>query len=604
MIRRLFLSFIPLVALVFSILGSAGAQAQLAMTFWGACSASGGSFSHVQAAAGVGLGPGLTTSWSSTLGAPVTSGNMVAGFVTFDTTNGTTIVSVTDDKSNSYLTPAGGFVNDPGHNQAIQAFYVANVRNAPSTVTVTFSNGTAWLRVYLDEFSGAAPSPLDKSNALFGTSTNATDGAASPTVTTGSANELVYGIYQSTNGATPSQTTGTGFTVGINGSSDANMTGITEYLVQSAPGPVTATFTPNSIISFEAGVLTFLPKQANCQSQAGGGGGGGGGGGSTGPLVANKQFWGTGGHNSTGSGQYGGTTVAQEAADMKTVYQNTPNTIPYRGDEPYGNYAADTTNFQTAGIIPYFVINANPNFGSFANQTAAYNAGYADASSAITTSPSVRLFEIGNEWTIYSPYANYSGDGSTAANWRAGTYYSVMLGYTAGAVAAIRDKQPTAQVIGGAYAGWIPIGLPIAMGTDLQNYNSTGRDLRWDFTVVHWYQDSCGGNGMGTNLANYDSGRNVYTQLKPIGKPIFVTEFGSAACSSSDTTAAGYVTAIMDNLLLHKAVTATEPGVAGGSFYQLYNADYNSWLFNAPGGSLTATATAVQSWITTHGNGN
>lgn len=334
---------------------------------------------------------------------------------------------------------------------------------------------------------------------------------------------------------------------------------------------------------------------------------------STGQVIAaGKQYWGVNGHNDTGSDGYGTSTNATKAADMKAAMGTTPNSIPYRGvPAGYGNYATDVNAMIAANIIPQVMVGAFPNFSGYANATAAYNGGYADMQSAINTAPAARLFEIGNEWTIFnggvSPaYDTFANDGSHAADWRGQQWYSRMLGYTAGAVAAMRDLCATCQVVGGAYAGWVPFGLPVAMGVDLQTYVPPGgstRDLRWDFTVVHWYQDtSCGGNNMGTDLSNFNGGMNLYTGLKPIGKPIMLTEFGSVACSASDATAAGFVTALMNNFLAHKATTATETGVAGGNFYQLYNADTGSWLLTAPGGSLTSEGTAYLNFLIAHGN--
>lgn len=329
-------------------------------------------------------------------------------------------------------------------------------------------------------------------------------------------------------------------------------------------------------------------------------------------IAAGKQYWGVNGHNDTGSDGYGTSTNATKIADMKTVMGTTANAIPYRGvPSGYGNYATDVNAMIAGNIIPQVMVGAYPVFASYANATAAYNGGYSDMQAAINGAPGARLFEVGNEWTIYgggvSPaYDTCANDCSHAADWRGQQWYPFMLGYTAGAVAAVRDLCATCQVIGGAYAGWIPFGLPLAMGTDLQTYVPPGgstRDLRWDFTVVHWYQDTaCGSNNMGVDLANFNGGMNLYTGLKPIGKPIMLTEFGSVACSSSDATAAGFVTSLMNNFLAHKATTGTETGVAGGNFYQLYNADTGSWLLNAPGGSVTSEGTAYQNFLIAHGN--
>lgn len=324
-----------------------------------------------------------------------------------------------------------------------------------------------------------------------------------------------------------------------------------------------------------------------------------------GPIQAGFMYWGSNGHRNQG-GIYSSTSLATQFTDLKNVYGAVANSIPYRGGfEPgYSTFNADIVASQSAGIIPQMVVGAFPNFGSFANQTAAFNAGVSDMTSAINAAPSCRFFEIGNEWTIFSPYDTHNNDGHLASDWSGQTAFPLMVGYTAGCVQTIRNLVPGGQVIGGAYAGWLPFGLPIAMAASLANYNGTGVDLRWDFTVVHWYDDfDSGGNHMGVDPSNFGGGFNLFTSFKAINRPTFASEFGSASTIAGEAGSGTKTVQIMTSFRNHRAVTATEPGCVGGNHYQLYHSDYDAYDFSSAG-VISGQGSAIRTFMQTNGNGS
>jgi hypothetical protein len=117
------------------------------------------------------------------------------------------------------------------------------------------------------------------------------------------------------------------------------------------------------------------------------------------------------------------------------------------------------------------------------------------------------------------------------------------------------------------------LGLPGAFAQTLPNYTHPGnnpRDLMWDFTVLHWYNDVGYGNHMGDPADYSGSHLNAYQLLYSGLKPVIVTEFGSSIKDSAaphnnnpanDSAAGTKLTEIM---------AATERGVVGAQIYQLY----------------------------------
>lgn len=341
------------------------------------------------------------------------------------------------------------------------------------------------------------------------------------------------------------------------------------------------------------------PRPANIVRSGGASSGGGTTRGETGrgPLEAGKIYWGADGHRDQG-GVYD-TALSQQIADLKNIFGTAPDTILYRAlgeGQSVARAEADARELRAAGIFPILVITAYPPFDLLSNEQAAYDWAYNTASNYAQGVPDGNIIEIGNEWTIYEDFGikSVSGDYTDPDTWRRGPYYRRMLGVIAGAVAAIRDTRPDAAVIGGATNGWTQIGLPIALGVDLKNYN--GRDLSWDYTVLHWYNDVNGYNHMG-DPSNYKGG-NVYAKYKFVDRPIAVTEFGSNGATIADGNS---ITQTMSYFFAHVQASGSEPGVSIGTIYQLYpNGGEGYQLYSSPG-NISAAGGVVKSWIAQHG---
>ncbi len=153
-------------------------------------------------------------------GAVVGSGNTVIGSFSIDSSGGGDIVSVTDDKGNTYTVVDN--VNDAANVQRFCSFVLGNIANGPSTITAG-STSKSFRTVTWEEISGVAAlsDPRDGHGGQLqtapGTSSN---GVTSGSVTTTVNGDLIWGATcNSSDGTVPS--VGSGFAAGTGDSDGA-----------------------------------------------------------------------------------------------------------------------------------------------------------------------------------------------------------------------------------------------------------------------------------------------------------------------------------------------------------------------------------------------
>lgn len=195
-------------------------------------------------------GATASTTIPVTLTSAVGSGHMLCVTVNWAGLVGESLVSVTDDKSNTYAL-VDSIVNA---NFCSANAYILNVTNAPQTITATISNSRAFGSIVVDEWSNVlASSALD--GHVSQTQTNAGTGAnaiTSGSITTTANGDLIYGYTVSVSGL--GATAGTGFTQRQGLSS----TFYTENLIQATAGSTAATFTASSATDiFNTFVMAF-----------------------------------------------------------------------------------------------------------------------------------------------------------------------------------------------------------------------------------------------------------------------------------------------------------------------------------------------------------
>jgi hypothetical protein len=253
-----------------------------------------------------------------------------------------------------------------------------------------------------------------------------------------------------------------------------------------------------------------------------------------------------------------------------------------------------------------------PDWNSFSSQSPAYNCAYDIARQSVQAAPNVAYWIIGNEWNWQEPIkSQYANKGLYASDWSGAASFPIYVGMAAGAIAGIRDHNPSAKIVGGANGGWTLIGFSVSLANALKNYN--GRNLLWDYTNVHWYNDAALGGppdavGNWGLPDNYDDGHySVYSLLASIGKPLYFDEFGSgdAGNPSGNGAAAGQkLVGLMNNFVTHSAGSSSSAGVVAGTIYQLYSDNSAYRLYDVSGSTTTISpqGQAVKNWIAQNGN--
>jgi hypothetical protein len=135
------------------------------------------SASFVQAVANAASGTGRSLSLSF-------PNNTVAGdliMVGFDFATSATVPSVTDSQVNSF-TQVGTQLTSPGGARSV-VFFAKNIKGGADTVTVNLTANSAYLEVYLSEYSGVdQTNPIDAQAGASGNAGAVSSGNATTTV--------------------------------------------------------------------------------------------------------------------------------------------------------------------------------------------------------------------------------------------------------------------------------------------------------------------------------------------------------------------------------------------------------------------------------------
>lgn len=349
----------------------------------------------------------------------------------------------------------------------------------------------------------------------------------------------------------------------------------------------------------------------------------------TATLAPGAILWGADGHRDKG-GPYTAVGICQQIADLHQVFGSTPNAIFYRAWDSVHDYnfnaSADILQFQAAGIIPLMgaVVDppSLPGGSILANPASTYADGYTWAydlaKSDAQAAPTNVYWFVGNEWdNLVCGSSPYPTDPTDPLAWRQEPLYQAYLGALAGAMQAIRDVIPSAQIISGANGGTTSIGLTIAFAQDLK-----AKNLKWDYTNLHWYNDYASTQSY---QAHYESPGDfhgagsfasqtydAYTMLFPAGSGLFVDEFGSSngaistISTENDAGAGAASVELMSELLARAMNTASERGIVAATFYQLYplldgtgKSGLDKYLFTVSGSTtaLSGQGSAVKGAI-------
>ncbi len=210
--------------------------------------------SKATAAEGIITSDTIAVAFDSAVG----SGNTVCGGVTYQHTLGN-VSSISDNQGNSYTvqraTNAGG-----SDTVALATFYRANITNAPTTITVTYSNLSMIYRaLVVGEMSGVATAPLDVETGQYQAAPGTgTDAVTSGGVTTTANGDFICGFAAVASAfRANSFTAGTGYTEREETAPTSGIDLAFETQVQSSAGSIAATFTQANSDNTLAALLTF-----------------------------------------------------------------------------------------------------------------------------------------------------------------------------------------------------------------------------------------------------------------------------------------------------------------------------------------------------------
>jgi hypothetical protein len=138
----------------------------------------------VQATAGT--APGAASSLSVSFPANTTAGDII--LVGFDFTTSASFSSISDSQGNTF-TQVGTQLTSPGGARS-QLYYANSIKGGADTVTVTLSANSAWIEIYVNEYSGVnQTTPIDVQSGASGTAGAVSSGSA----TTTAAGDIIYG---------------------------------------------------------------------------------------------------------------------------------------------------------------------------------------------------------------------------------------------------------------------------------------------------------------------------------------------------------------------------------------------------------------------------
>jgi fibronectin type 3 domain-containing protein len=180
----------------------------------------------------------------------VTAGDAIIVALSWDTSAGSNVPTVTDSLGNTYTRAT--YAADARHNQALAIFYAVNVKGGADTVTAHFGVNQAYRRILIQEYRGiAAVSPVDVTASAIGSGTTASSGSALTTT----AGNLVFGAIADDSGTT-TITAGAGFTRRQFTTSDT----ASEDLIQTSTGAVAATASFSTSADYLAQMVAFRPN--------------------------------------------------------------------------------------------------------------------------------------------------------------------------------------------------------------------------------------------------------------------------------------------------------------------------------------------------------
>jgi hypothetical protein len=445
--------------------------------------------------------------------------------------------------------------------------YARGALNLAGNQTVSVGSGTSAVSLIM-QGDGNLVAYL-KNAAVWNSATFAACSSGCRALFQGDGNLVVY------DGTTPlfaSNTAGTGNKLIFKNSSPylsvLNKAGVSIWSSSSVPTPPPANPNPNPTVT-----PTPIPKPTATPANPP-------------PVSSSGLFYGVGGHWVQGGG-YTSVPLATQRANLQDI-----GATLYRQDcYSIANAQLIAKNIPVMApvkVLPVIIMDAQ------GSEDSAYNEGYAlGAGAAKALKGLVPYYELSNE---RDNTCIRSGDGNQRGDYD-NTCFLANRGALRGIKDGIRSVDASTPVIGGSTAGWLHFMFADMLwnGTTPSSANAdSSKQLRWDVTVWHWYNDmgdvtkACGGSGC----------FNTLNELKTrFGKPIMITEFNTRPDEGNEAQLAVNFTAML-NMWINNAAAYN---IIGINVYQLYSDGEGSYgLMSSDGSKKVDRYGTYKNFISAH----
>lgn len=296
------------------------------------------------------------------------------------------------------------------------------------------------------------------------------------------------------------------------------------------------------------------------------------------------------GHNNEG-GAYDISSPAVQLAQLQDLG------VKYYRNEVYSQGTANklaniAAMMDAGGVTVYPVLLMD--YRLFANETQAYNAGFA-LGQQTATSRRYPYYEVTNE--IEAEALSGNVDGVYPQQYDTGTF-RIVRGIIRGMIAGIKSVDTSGKIILGG-GTWLHYGFAQMLAAGMEPDGSINHPVvDWDITAWHWYSEqgditnACGGTGC----------HNVLQALKAFGKPIWLNEIGVRPNYGSDQAIAAYLTG--NTMMAQFVALASTYDIESVQTYELYDdpvgGEGNYGLLKNDGVTPKAAYAAYKSFVAAH----
>jgi len=247
------------------------------------------------------------------------------------------------------------------------------------------------------------------------------------------------------------------------------------------------------------------------------------------PLPTVRPFYGVNGHNNEG-GAYDLSSFALQLSQLQDLGAKLYRNEVY--SQGTANKLAGVAQLMAAGGVTVYPVMLM-GIDTFNNETEGYNAGFA-LGQQTATSRHYPYYEVTNEMEAELLIGNV--DGVYPQQFDV-VKFRILRGVIRGMIAGIKSVDASGKIIMGG-GTWLHYGFQKMLAAGMEPDGSIGHAVvDWDITAWHWYSEqgditnACGGTGC----------HNVLAELKSLGKPIWINEFGVRPNYGTDQQIAAYL---------------------------------------------------------------